>query len=153
MCIRDSYNRNAGANLQGPTPKAQSPTKLDTSTHTRTAQQHHHEHLSQRSSSGCASASRNLFTFSNRDPENGPEKSEFLYLCGYHWNPVRTKRIVRWELRSLREDEARPPASSGPKVRLAVIERSKSLPITSVPTRQDPYTCMHTSDHHSVAYG
>ena len=34
------------------------------------------------------SASRNLLIFSKRDPEDSPEYSEFLYLCGNHWPTV-----------------------------------------------------------------
>ena len=30
-------------------------------------------------------ASRNLFIMSKKDPENGPEHSQFLYLCGNYW--------------------------------------------------------------------
>ena len=42
------------------------------------------------SSSGAAveiSASRNLLIISKRDPENSPEYSKYLDLCGNHWIP------------------------------------------------------------------
>ena len=34
---------------------------------------------------GVTSAFRNILIISKRDPENIPEYSEFLYLCGNHW--------------------------------------------------------------------
>ena len=76
---------------------------------------------------GSTSASRNLVIISKRDPENSPEFSEFLYLCGNHWaQPWRIQPTCVMYVTRV----------AGPKKPAAVQRRKAKEPETALPKNE-----------------